>query len=57
MHNLIINNFSFLNSIEKKKIILVVLISVIVHSMDIFMAALVYPLIQQFINPDYLDIY
>lgn len=51
MHNLIINNFSFLNSIEKKKIILVVLISVIVHSMDIFMAALVYPLIQQFINP------
>ena len=51
MLGLILNNFPFLNNTEKNKIFFVILISIIVLSMDILMAALVYPLIQQLINP------
>ena len=51
MIKLVVDNLKFLNSTEKKKLFLIVLISIIVLSMDILMAALVYPLIQQLINP------
>ena len=51
MIKLVLDNLKFLSSTEKKKLFLIVLISIIVLSMDILMAALVYPLIQQLINP------
>ncbi len=51
MLKLIINNLIFLNRTEKKKFFFIIFVSIIVLSMDILMAALVYPLIQQLINP------
>ena len=51
MIKIIIENLKFLNNIEKKKLFLLIFISVIILFIDILMAALVYPLIQQIINP------
>ena len=52
MMDLIKNNFPLLSFKEKNKLLVIVIISILVLSMDIVTAALIYPLIQSIVDPN-----